>query len=289
MTAIVITASPDPSWVRPLGRAAQPRGSARRRGLARRGRLRRRAADDGRRRAPAPARPAPSATPSPSTSSPAVRDRPAPAARGGPRPMTTPTRDPPMPTRASVRLRRPEEGWTASSWSWSSASILAWAIDDPAGSTAAAALTDCLPLCAMLGVAVGLRRAEGRLGPLDDAPGRRRCSRRCSSRSSPAGGRARRRRSREAFRVTADGHGRRLPRPRLARPGAHGPGGPLHPRARAARVGDDAVRRVRRLRPPAAARRRRHRRARAAREHGAHQPRPAARTSSRSPSPRCSC
>ena len=54
---------------------------------------------------------------------------------------------------------------------------------------------------------------------------------------------------------------RRLPRPRLAEPAAHEPGGPLHPGARRHRVGDDAVRVLRGLRPSPAAQRGGHRRA----------------------------
>ena len=83
--------------------------------------------------------------------------------------------------------------------------------------------------------------------------------------------------------------GRRVPGPRLAAPAVHGPGGPLHPRAGRRRVGDDAVRLVRGVRPSPAARCRRHGGPRAAREHGPHTARPAGRTSSPSRPRRCSC
>ncbi len=71
--------------------------------------------------------------------------------------MMTPTANPTTarPTREPFRLRRPEEGWTVLALLVVVGLVLAWAIDDPAWVNGRAALTDCLPLCAMLGIAVG--------------------------------------------------------------------------------------------------------------------------------------
>ncbi|HYO42361.1 MAG TPA: transglutaminase domain-containing protein [Candidatus Limnocylindrales bacterium] len=57
--------------------------------------------------------------------------------------------------REPFRLHRPAEGWTVLALVMALGLILAWAIDDPAWVNGRAALTDSLPLCAMLGIAVG--------------------------------------------------------------------------------------------------------------------------------------
>ena len=131
--------------------------------------------------------------------------------------------------------------------------VLAWAMDDPAWVNGRAALTDCLPLCALLGVAVGFAGPQARLGPLDDPPGRARCSRRWSSPSLAGMAIAPGASIPEAFRITADGTVDAYLDLAWRGQALTGPGGPLHPRPGRDRVGDDAVRGVRRLRPPATA------------------------------------
>jgi transglutaminase-like putative cysteine protease len=61
----------------------------------------------------------------------------------------------PRAAREPFRLRRPEEGWTVLALVAVLGLVLAWAIDDPAWVNGRAALTDGLPLCAILGIAVG--------------------------------------------------------------------------------------------------------------------------------------
>ncbi|HSP17887.1 MAG TPA: hypothetical protein VLQ79_00115, partial [Myxococcaceae bacterium] len=60
-----------------------------------------------------------------------------------------------MNEREPFRLRRPAEGWVVLVLVLVLGLILAWAVDDPAWVNGRAALTDCLPLCAVLGVGVG--------------------------------------------------------------------------------------------------------------------------------------
>ncbi len=52
-------------------------------------------------------------------------------------------------------IRRPEEGWVVLALVAALGLILAWAIDDPAWVNGRGALTDCLSVCALMGVAVG--------------------------------------------------------------------------------------------------------------------------------------
>ena len=54
-----------------------------------------------------------------------------------------------------LALRRPEEGWVVLALVAALGLILAWAVDDPAWVNGRGALTDCLSLCALMGVAVG--------------------------------------------------------------------------------------------------------------------------------------
>ena len=54
------------------------------------------------------------------------------------------------------RLRRPAEGWVVVLLVYALGVVLAWAVDDPAWVNGREALTDALPLCAVLGVTVGL-------------------------------------------------------------------------------------------------------------------------------------
>jgi transglutaminase-like putative cysteine protease len=54
-----------------------------------------------------------------------------------------------------LAIRRPEEGWVVLALVAAMGLILAWAIDDPAWVNGRGALTDCLSLCALMGVAVG--------------------------------------------------------------------------------------------------------------------------------------
>jgi transglutaminase-like putative cysteine protease len=54
-----------------------------------------------------------------------------------------------------LRLRRPEEGWLPLVLVTFMALTLAWAVDDPAWVNGKGALTNGLPMCAVLGVAVG--------------------------------------------------------------------------------------------------------------------------------------
>jgi transglutaminase-like putative cysteine protease len=62
--------------------------------------------------------------------------------------MTAPAREP-------IRLARPAEGWTVVALVVVLGVVLAWAVDEPAWVNGRAALTDSLPLCALLGAAVG--------------------------------------------------------------------------------------------------------------------------------------
>lgn len=55
-----------------------------------------------------------------------------------------------------LAIRRPEEGWVVLALVAALGLILAWAVDDPAWVNGRGTLTDCLSLCALLGVAVGL-------------------------------------------------------------------------------------------------------------------------------------
>ena len=52
-------------------------------------------------------------------------------------------------------IRRPEEGWVVLALVAALGLILAWAVDDPAWVNGRGALTDCLSVCALMGVAVG--------------------------------------------------------------------------------------------------------------------------------------
>jgi hypothetical protein len=52
-------------------------------------------------------------------------------------------------------IRRPEEGWVVLALVAALGLILAWAVDDPAWVNGRGALTDCLWICALMGVAVG--------------------------------------------------------------------------------------------------------------------------------------
>ncbi len=134
-------------------------------------------------------------------------------------------------------IRRPEEGWVVLALVAALGLILAWAVDDPAWVNGRGALTDCLSVCArcwawpsgFIGPKVGWGRwTTHGIGALFAAllipilagwamePG-----------SGDRGGVPDHRR-----RVR-----RRLPRPRLAEPAAHRPGGPLHPGARRASCG----------------------------------------------------
>ncbi len=54
-----------------------------------------------------------------------------------------------------LAIRRPEEGWVVLALVAALGLILAWAVDDPAWVNGRGALTDCLSLCALMGVAVG--------------------------------------------------------------------------------------------------------------------------------------
>jgi hypothetical protein len=69
--------------------------------------------------------------------------RPATATGRGPGPMS------------ALRLGRPAEGWITVGLVAALGLVLAWAIDDPSWVNGRGALTDCLPLCALLGAAVG--------------------------------------------------------------------------------------------------------------------------------------
>ncbi len=60
-----------------------------------------------------------------------------------------------MSEREPFRLHRPAEGWIVPALLVALGLVLAWAVDDPAWVNGRAALTDSLPLCAVLGVAVG--------------------------------------------------------------------------------------------------------------------------------------
>jgi transglutaminase-like putative cysteine protease len=60
-----------------------------------------------------------------------------------------------MDEREPFRLHRPAEGWTVLALVVALGLILAWAADDPAWVNGRGSLTDSLPLCATLGVAVG--------------------------------------------------------------------------------------------------------------------------------------
>ena len=57
--------------------------------------------------------------------------------------------------------------------------VVASAVDDPAWVNGRGYLTDGLVWLGLLGVAVGLHRAQGRLGSLDDARASARCSPAC--------------------------------------------------------------------------------------------------------------
>ena len=52
-------------------------------------------------------------------------------------------------------IHRPEEGWIVLALVAALGLILAWAIDDPAWVNGRGALTDCLAICALMGVAIG--------------------------------------------------------------------------------------------------------------------------------------
>jgi transglutaminase-like putative cysteine protease len=59
-----------------------------------------------------------------------------------------------------MRARRPEEGWLSIALVAAMGLVLAWAIDDPSWVQGKSALTDGLPLCALLGFAAGLAGAK---------------------------------------------------------------------------------------------------------------------------------
>ena len=249
MTAIVITASQDPSFVRPLA-------ALRARGIgavvisldapAYEPAPDEAAADVG---PEAGARPPPHARRVPD---PHLHGRPPPAARRGPGAMIE-----------RLEVRRPAEGWITLLLMLALGFILAWAIDDPAWVNGHGELTDFLATCAIAGVLIGF--AGPKLGwgrwtthligatfaalVIPILAGQAALARRVDRPGLP---------------LHRRGLGQRVPRPRLARAEPHEPGDPLLAGDRDHRVGDDAVRVVRGLRAPAAAGRGRRDRPRAA-------------------------
>ena len=163
MTAIVITATLDPSFVRPLATLRsrgigtvvvlldQPAFSppAEADGAADAARQRSRAVRHALAEFEVPV---------------SVR-RPRPGPRGGPRPMT------------ELRARRPEEGWLTLALVVVMMVVLASAIDDPAYVNGRGNLTDGLVWFALAGRRVRVHRAQGRAG----AAGRRTASGPCSA------------------------------------------------------------------------------------------------------------
>ena len=95
---------------------------------------------------------------------PDLRHQPAAGPRGGAGAMTIDAHPRP-PSRGGLAHARARDGDGASS--------LAWAVDDPAWVNGKGELTDVLQVCRRARRRVRVRRAQARLGPLDDAPRRR--------------------------------------------------------------------------------------------------------------------